>query len=527
MFRVLQKSLRWVLPCAWLMLPSPIHAVDEETAKTISDLKTQVQALMEEVKKLKDQVAKGSPPPARLNPPVEDLAPPTKKTGEFDPTPGEELQPSMELYEQGTTETAPASEQEGDKRLPMVDVSERGLIFRSQDNAHMIRLGGLLQLDDREFVDAPTSQESKFLIRRARPYASGYFFDDWEYRFAPEFALSAPNAISYQTTIADALINFQTIREIQVQAGKFKPPVALEQLASDAYLPFAERALTSNLSPSRDIGVMAHGQIFEEKLSWAAMVGAGSRNNSLSTGLDYDTGPEGYFRLFAQPFREESEVPEALHGLRLGIGGSIGWASQSSAGTAQLFQNYSTDGGNTFFSFPNGLNVQGEHWRISPQMYYTYGPFEFFGEFIAEKQGVNTAGVGSGGGFTNYETTAWNVTMSYVLTGEENGLDGIVPERPLNFSTGDIGAWELAWRYDGIAIGANAFRPLTAGGMGVSAVDNATAANGFSLGLNWYPNRIIRLGVTVEYQAFTGGGGQDTVAENNELGFITRLQLNY
>ena len=152
------------------------------------------------------------------------------------------------------------------------------------------------------------------------------------------------------------------------------------------------------------------GQIFEEKLSWAAMVGAGSRNNSLSTGLDYDTGPEGYFRLFAQPFREETSIPEFLHGLRFGVGGSIGWQSQSTAGTAQLFQNYSTDGGNTFFTFPNGLNVQGEHWRISPQMYYTYGPFEFFGEFIAEKQGVNTAGVGAGGGFTNYETTAWNVT---------------------------------------------------------------------------------------------------------------------
>jgi phosphate-selective porin OprO/OprP len=520
----------------WLMALSPpsARAVDEETAKTIADLKAQVQTLVNEVKQLKDQVAQGNPPPARLNPAVEDPAPaaknspsPPAKTGEFDPTPGEMLQPTMEEYEQGTTENAPAGQQGVGQKLPMVDVSEKGLIFRSQDNAHMIRLGGLLQLDDREFVDAPTSQESKFLVRRARPYASGYFFDDWEYRFAPEFALSAPNSLTYQTTIADALINFQTLREIQVQAGKFKPPVALEQLAGDAFLPFAERALTSNLSPSRDIGVMAHGMIFEEKLSWAAMVGAGSRNNSLSTGLDYDTGPEGYFRLFAQPFREENSLPEFFQGLRLGLGGSIGWQAQSSAGTAQLFQNYSTDGGNTFFAFPNGLNVQGEHWRISPQIYHTYGPFEFFGEFIAEKQGVNTAGVGAGGGFTNYETTAWNLTMSYVLTGEDNGLDGIVPARPLNFSTGDIGAWELAWRYDGIAIGANMFRPLTQGGLGASAVDNATAANGFSLGLNWYPNRLIRLGLTVEYQAFTGGGGQDTVAENNELGFITRLQLMY
>ena len=55
MFRVLQKSLRWAVPCAWLLVPAPLHAVDEETSKTISDLKTQVQALVDEVKKLKDQ----------------------------------------------------------------------------------------------------------------------------------------------------------------------------------------------------------------------------------------------------------------------------------------------------------------------------------------------------------------------------------------------------------------------------------------------------------------------------------------
>jgi hypothetical protein len=37
----------------------------------------------------------------------------------------------------------------------------------------------------------------------------------------------------------------------------------------------------------------------------------------------------------------------------------------------------------------------------------------------------------------------------------------------------------------------------------------------------------MKLGLTVEYQAFTGGGGRDTVVENAELGFITRLQLMY
>jgi hypothetical protein len=51
--------------------------------------------------------------------------------------------------------------------------------------------------------------------------------------------------------------------------------------------------------------------------------------------------------------------------------------------------------------------------------------------------------------------------------------------------------------------------------------------NGFSGALNWYINRIMKLGFTVEYQAFTGGGGQNFVVENAELGFITRLQLMY
>jgi hypothetical protein len=71
------------------------------------------------------------------------------------------------------------------------------------------------------------------------------------------------------------------------------------------------------------------------------------------------------------------------------------------------------------------------------------------------------------------------------------------------------------------------FRPVNQGGLGISSIDNATAVNGFSGALNWYINRIVKLGVTVEYQAFTGGGGQNFVVENAELGFITRLQLMY
>ena len=107
------------------------------------------------------------------------------------------------------------------------------------------------------------------------------------------------------------------------------------------------------------------------------MVGAGARNDTVQTGFDNGTGPVGYFRLYAQPFREVMEVPEEIRGLSLGVGGSIGWQTQNSTiSSSNLFQNYSTDGGNTFLAFPNGLGVQGEVWRISPQIYYNYGPFQ-------------------------------------------------------------------------------------------------------------------------------------------------------
>lgn len=534
------KSYRWIVSGAFILLAGspPLRAMDEETAKTIADLRAQMQSLMDEVKKLKSQ-QNVDPPTARLRPPTDDQS---KKKTESVPLhphpvgytpflpPEAREQTSMEQEVEGTTESAPKAQQLERMDLPMLDVSENGLIFRSQDNHHLVRLGGLFQFDDREFVDAGTTDMSKFLIRRARPYASGYFYDDWEYRFAPEFALSAPNATSYQTTIADAYINYDPIEQIQVQVGKFTVPVGLETLTPAAYLPFSERSLTSNLIPNRDLGVMTHGSLFSEKVSWAAMVGAGARNDTVQSGLDYGSGPVGYFRVFSQPFRGEMDVPEELRGLHLGVGGSIGWQTQNtSILSSNLFQNYSTDGGNTFLTFPNGLGVQGEVWRISPQIYYNYGPFECWAEFTAEQQGVSTAGVygSSGGGFTNYQTTAWDVVLDWVITGERASLGGVVPEKPLNFDTGDIGAWELALRYDGLAAGANMFRPIDQGGLGISQTESATGVNGASLGLNWYPNRIIRIGVTVEYNAFTGGGAKGTVVENNELGFITRLQLLY
>jgi len=73
------KSVRWGVSAALLLLATvlPLRAMDEETAKTIADLKAQMQSLMDEVKKLKSQQNVDSST-ARLRPPTDDQA--KKKT---------------------------------------------------------------------------------------------------------------------------------------------------------------------------------------------------------------------------------------------------------------------------------------------------------------------------------------------------------------------------------------------------------------------------------------------------------------
>ena len=51
------------------------------------------------------------------------------------------------------------------------------------------------------------------------------------------------------------------VMAVTVEQGKFKAPIGLERLQSDPDLPFTERALTSNLSSTRDVGVQLWGDV--------------------------------------------------------------------------------------------------------------------------------------------------------------------------------------------------------------------------------------------------------------------------
>src|ERR1051325_10617752 len=65
-----------------------------------------------------------------------------------------------------------------------------------------------------------------------------------------------------------------------------------------------------------------------------------------------------------------------------------------------------------------GVLADGGHWRLSPQGSYYYGPFGLLAEYVISDQRVTRA-LGTTRLSRRLENTAWEVTGSWVLTGED------------------------------------------------------------------------------------------------------------
>src|SRR5436309_5725061 len=142
------------------------------------------------------------------------------------------------------------------KEALKISVDEKGFFVGSPDGANVIRLRGLLQVDSRTFFkDGGNKANDSFSLRRARPIFEGTIFRDFDFQFVPEFGGSTAQ-------ILEANINYRYSPELQLRIGKFKMPVGLEQLQSDARATFIERALPTGLTPDRDLGVTLHGEVF-------------------------------------------------------------------------------------------------------------------------------------------------------------------------------------------------------------------------------------------------------------------------
>lgn len=416
------------------------------------------------------------------------------------------------------------------KERPSLSVGEAGFRLNSAETNFVLRIRGLLQWDTRTFLNDNPYEEGNdgFVLRRLRPIVEGTVFRDFDFQFTPDF--STPQGVQ----VFDAWVNYRLQPELQLRVGKFRGPVGLENAQPVANTLFNERSLVSNLVARRSVGVQLWGEVGDGLLGYAvgAFNGGGdSRNPGAS---DFGDDREFAGRLSTQPFRK-FDLP-VLHGLTLGVAASHTHVSSNSvalpATLGGTLPGYTTPALQQFFAYNplvGPVVAHGTHWRFSPSFTYLNGPFGLMGEYAVSGQDVLNATTLAE---ASLEHRAWQLSGQWVLTGEPASFNGIVPKRPFDWNAGGWGAWQLVARYSEMSIDDAAFQGFA---------DPATSARGaaaWSVGVNWWLNRNVRLLSSFSHTVFDGGGGFNpllpgsftppaTVTRQDERVFLTRLQLAF
>jgi len=394
---------------------------------------------------------------------------------------------------------------------PKLTVNDKGVTLASADSANFIKLRGLVQLDNRLFSgDGGGVVNNGFILRRARLISEGQFAKNYGFQFITEFGGSSVSILDANFTVAlDKALTFKL--------GKFKSPVGLELLQSDAWTFFNERSLVTNLVPNRDLGVQASGDLLDGTLSYQLGVFNGLGDGGSSTNADFDNEKDVVGRLIATPFKNDAGSP--VQGLSFGVSGSSGREKTASGRTA----GYKTDGQQTFFSYAANTITDGQNWRVSPQLDYRLGAFGAIGEYVVSTINARPSATGSKSELRN---KAWQLTAGYVLTGEDSSYNGVSPRTNFDWSAGTWGAFEVVGRYADLKVDDKTFPTFA------SAASNADEAKSLGLGLNWYLSKAVLFKIDY-YQTKFGFSPlapavpTTQILRQDEKAFITRFQLSF
>jgi len=415
------------------------------------------------------------------------------------------------------------------KETPRLTVGASGFAFSSADTNFVLKLRGLVQLDSRSFFSDNQYLEGNdgFFLRRARPIVEGTVFRDFDFNLTPDFGA---NTIQ----LFDAWMNYRYRPELQLKIGKFKSPVGAEMLQPVAMLPFNERSLVTDLVPNRNVGIQLWGDLAGGAVSYAAGVFNGDGDGRIASNSAFSDDKEFAGRLSFQPFKLNDVG--ALQGFGFGVGGSYSQVNSNAAGlpntTGGTSPGYVTSALQQFFAYNplvGPVVADGAHWRISPNVSYLYGPFGVFGEYGISHQGVYNSTTFRA---ADLEHKAWQVVGQWVLTGEPASFTGIKPTRPFDPRNGAWGAWQLVGRLSQLQIDDEAFNGFS------DPTSSASEAYTWSVGLNWWLNRNLRVLTSFSHTRFDGGGSVDpnipgtlhppaTVTHQDENVFMTRFQLAF
>ena len=355
------------------------------------------------------------------------------------------LERKIELQDEATRAALPTT--------PIVRASpSQGFRIQSADGANVMRLRGVLHFDGRYFLDhtAPDASDT-WLLRRVRPTFEGTLNGIWDFRFTPDFA-------GGRSIVVDAFGAVRLKPWAVITAGKFKVPVGLERLVSASDLKFIERGFPTLFVPNRDLGVQLSGDIAGGVAQYSiglfnGVVDGGSSDAQADAELDDDRDVAA--RVFFQPFLNSDTF--ALRGLGFGVAATyvnaLGNVQNPSLPTLrspdqQSFLRYRSDNAATP-TINESIYLDGERLRVIPQAYYYVGSFGALGEYVQVSQDVSRD-TASGLLSEELENTAWQLQLTYFLTGEEAAYKGFTPIKTFNVGAPGWGAHKMEVKPDGV-----------------------------------------------------------------------------
>jgi phosphate-selective porin OprO/OprP len=385
---------------------------------------------------------------------------------------------------------------------------EDGFFVRSADGNLSLRLNGRVAVNS--FFFAPnTTLVDTFTIDRARLSADAAAYRYFRMRLEYDFAFS--------NGLRDAYIAFMPAPWFNAQFGQYKVPFGYEELLSKKYIDFVERAVVTAVSvaPSRDIGLMASGQVADQMVRYQLAVMNGAGQNRADNNSDKDI----VARLVVAPF---VSGPPHLRGFNVGGAVTFGHEPAQTFTGSQL--STSSVGGilPNGFTFANPVSVRGDRTRAAWHAAWLDGPFSVSSEYITTDQARDGYGV-NGADLPALDTDGAYVGGTWLLTGETKPFNArIRPAHPL--WAGDSpgwGAWEAALRYEYFKLrkGAGVF----ANGTSDPELDDRFDA--LVTGVNWYPNDLLRF--SLNYMYSTVEGVAPNTAKHSVNAVLGRAQMEF
>jgi phosphate-selective porin OprO and OprP len=410
------------------------------------------------------------------------------------------------------------------KEIAIVSAGDKGFGLKSASGDYTLNFKLLTQFDSRNYLGgsplaAPVSgtttpTRDSFLFRRIEPTFEGTLGKLVGYRLTLRLDgdRNASTTTPAGALVQDVFVDLKFDPLATVRAGKWKEPLTLENLQNSGAIVFNERGYPTVLTGNRDFGVAVLGSALTNRLNYTLGVFNGAADNADAPANDTDGRKELVGRIFAEPFKNDYG---ALRGLGFGLAGSTGTKKPTT-----VTPTYVSQGQVAFFKYNTATTTNGDQTRLVPQAFYYYNGLGLLGEYVQSRQDfVNGSNARS---LTN---EAYELTASYLLTGEDAAYTGVKPKKPFTVGGPGWGAVELVARHGALRVDSDAFAGAAATRL-ADPTASARVAKSYGAGVNWYLTQNVRLSSDFDFTQYDGGaaGGGNRA---DERAVFTRAQLSF